>query len=286
MTYLPGYSLSQSRINIIGMENTKSIKKRYTLITGGTQGIGYELARIFAVNGHNLIIVARNEDELSSIKEALSIYNVDIITIAKDLFETDNAFELYEEVKEKNLEVDILVNNAGQGQYGKFVDTDIWRELAIIQLNISSLIILTKQFLYEMIARGEGKILNLSSIAGKVPGPWQSVYHGTKAFVQSFSEALRNEVKDQGVVVTALLPGATDTDFFNKADMLDSKAVKDGKLADASKVAEDGYKALMRGDDMVVSGFKNKIQVAMSNILPDRIVAESVHQQQKLAEGL
>jgi short-subunit dehydrogenase len=267
-------------------ENTKTGRGRYTLITGGTQGIGYELARIFALNGHNLIIVARNEDELSSTKESLSIFNVDIITIAKDLFDTDDAFELYEEVKERNLEVDILVNNAGQGQYGKFEDTDIWRELSIIQLNISSLLILTKQFLYEMLARGEGKILNLSSIASKVPGPWQSVYHGTKAFVQSFTEALRNEVKDQGVTVTALLPGATDTDFFNKADMLDSKAVVEGKLADASKVAEDGYNALMRGDDMVISGLKNKMQVAMSNIMPDRVVAETVHQQQKPATGL
>ncbi len=257
---------------------------RYTLITGGTQGIGYELARVFAMNGHNLILVARDEDELASTKDALQIFNVDIVTISKDLFEVDNAFELYEEIKDRDLEVDILVNNAGQGQYGKFADTDIWRELSIIQLNISSLIVLTKEFLYDMLANGHGKILNLSSIASKTPGPWQSVYHGTKAFVQSFTEALRNEVKDQGIVVTALLPGATDTDFFSKADMLDSKAVREGNLADASKVAEDGYKALMRGDDMVVSGFKNKMQVVISNILPDSVVAESVNKQQRPAD--
>src|SRR3954471_4995299 len=129
------------------------------------------------------------------------------------------------------------------------------RELAIIQLNISSLVVLTKQFLQDMLARGEGKILNLSSIASKMPGPWQSVYHGTKAFVQSFTEAIRSEVKDKGITVTALLPGTTDTDFFNKAHMLASKAVQDeDKLADPAVVAKDGYEALMAGKDMVISG--------------------------------
>ncbi|HUM47745.1 MAG TPA: SDR family NAD(P)-dependent oxidoreductase, partial [Chitinophagales bacterium] len=138
-----------------------------------------------------------------------------------------------------------------------------------------------KLFLRDMLEKGEGKILNLSSIASKSPGPLQSVYHGTKAFVQSFTEAIRNEVKDSGVTVTALLPGATDTDFFNKAGMLNAKIVVDGKLADAATVARDGYDAMMRGDDMVVSGWMNKINVAMSKVLPDKIIAESVHQQQK-----
>jgi len=256
----------------------------YTLITGGSSGIGYQLARIFAENGHNLIIVARDEDELRSAKNDLGVYKVDVITIAKDLFEPDNAFDLYEDIRSRNIHVNILVNNAGQGLYGKFEDTDIWRELAIIQLNISSLVILTKQFLYGMLEKGGGKILNLSSVASKLPGPWQSVYHGTKAFIQSFSEALRNEVKDRGIVVTALLPGATDTDFFNKADMLDSKVVHEQKLADPAKVAQDGYDALMRGDDMVISGFKNKVQVAMSNLMPDSMVAETMNKQQQPVE--
>jgi short-subunit dehydrogenase len=176
---------------------------------------------------------------------------------------------------------DVLVNDAGQGLYGKFVDTDIKRELSIIQLNISSLVILTKLFLKDMIQRGEGKILNLSSVASKIPGPYQSVYHGTKAFVQSFTEAIRSEVKDSGVTITALLPGATDTDFFNKAEMQDSKIVQDGKLADPATVAKDGYEALMNNDDMIVSGFKNKVQVAMSNILPDSMVADNVKKQQQ-----
>ena len=113
----------------------------------------------------------------------------------------------------------------------------------------------------------------------KIPGPWQSVYHGTKAFIQSFTEAVRSEVKDKGITITALLPGATATDFFNKADMLEAKNVQ-GELADPAKVARDGYDALMRGEDMVVSGFKNKMQVAMGNILPDETVANKVYKQQ------
>ena len=127
--------------------------------------------------------------------------------------------------------MDILVNNAGQGQYGEFVDTDISREMDFIQLNITSLVILTKFFLKEMVERKSGKILNVASIASKLPGPLQSVYHGTKAFVHSFTEAIRNEVKDSGVTITSLLPGATDSDFFNKADMLEAKNVQEEKLA-------------------------------------------------------
>jgi len=254
----------------------------YTLITGGTAGIGYELAKLFAKAGHNLVIVARDESELLNVKNELSASSVDVVTIVKDLFEPEAAFELYDEIKQKNITVDILVNNAGQGQYGLFADTDIRRELAIVQLNIGALIVLTKLYLQDMLGYGEGKILNISSIASKAPGPWQSVYHGTKAFVQSFTEALRSEVKDQNITVTALLPGATDTDFFNKAGMEESKAVQDKeKLADPADVAKDGFEALMRGDDKVVSGLSNKMNVAMSNIMTDSQAADTMKKKQE-----
>lgn len=254
--------------------------KVYTLITGGTSGIGLELAKVFAFNGHNLILVARDEAELAQAATAVTTYGVDAITISKDLFRRESAFELYDEIKERGLVVEILVNDAGQGQYGEFAETDIYRELEIIQLNICSLVVLTKLFLQDMLQKGYGKILNLSSIASKAPGPYQSVYHGTKAFVQSFTEAVNNEVKGTGVTLTALLPGATDTDFFRKAQMEEAKMVKEGTLDDPAKVARDGYEALMSGKDMVVSGFRNKMDVAMSNVLPDETVAANMHKKQ------
>jgi hypothetical protein len=262
------------------MENTGA----FVLITGATSGIGYELAKLFAADGFNLVIVARHESDLQLTASELSQRGVEVITIAKDLFEPNSAFELYDEVKARGIQIDILVNDAGQGLYGEFVDTDIQRELAIIQLNISSLVVLTKQFIKDMVVRGEGKILNLSSIASKAPGPYQSVYHGTKAFVQSFTEAVNNEVRETGVTVTALLPGATDTDFFNKAGMNASKVVQEGKLDDATKVAKDGYEALMEGKDMVVSGFKNKVTVAMSNLMSDSTAANTLRKKQEPVE--
>jgi uncharacterized protein len=255
--------------------------KSYALITGGTSGIGYELAKVFATNGHNLILVARDEADLTITRNELLELGVDVKMIPKDLFDKQAPFELYEEICSKGYEVDILVNNAGQGQYGEFAETNIYRELQIIQLNISSLVVLTKLFLQDMIKRGNGKIMNLSSITSKAPGPLSSVYHGTKAFVQSFTQAIAEEVKDKGVTVTALLPGATDTDFFNKADMQQSKLVKEQKLEDAKSVAEAGYNALMKGEAMKVSGgFRNKMKIALSNVLSDKAAAKKTQKEQ------
>jgi len=258
--------------------------KNYALVTGGTSGIGLELCKLLAADGYNLVIVARYEPELEATARLLNAnYGADVRTFARDLFNPDEAFKLYEEVKAANIDIDILINNAGHGHYGLFVENDIQKELEIIHLNISSLVILTKFFLRDMVARGNGRIMNLSSIAGKTPGPWQAVYHATKAFVQSFTEAVRSEVKESGVTLTALLPGATDTDFFNKAGMNESKIVQEGKLDSAEDVARDGYKALMAGDDMVISGTKNKIQIAMANVTPDSMAADKMKKQQEPA---
>jgi len=254
--------------------------KHCALITGATSGIGYELAKLFAKDGFNLILVARDESELIKTAQLLGQEGIEVATISKDLFDPNAALEVYKEVSAKGFQVDVLVNDAGQGVYGKFIETDLARELNIIQLNISSLVVLTKLFVQEMVARKAGKILNLASIAGKTPGPYQAVYHGTKAFVHSFNEAVRTEIQDTGVTLTSLLPGATDTDFFNKADMLDSKVVREGELADPAQVAKDGYEALMKGKDMVVSGFKNKVQVALGNITPDHLQAEQMEKVQ------
>ncbi|SEJ27512.1 hypothetical protein SAMN04487995_3905 [Dyadobacter koreensis] len=257
--------------------------QKYALITGATSGIGLELAKLFAKDQYNLIIVGRNEADLSAVAGQLANDSIDVIPMVRDLFNRDEVFSLYEEVKRRDIEVEILVNNAGQGVYGEFKNTDINRELNIIDLNVAALTILTKCFLQDMMLRNSGKILNLASIASKVPGPWQAVYHGTKAYVLSFSEAIREELKDyENITVTALMPGATDTDFFNKADMNDSKAVQDkDALSDPADVAKDGYEALMAGKDKVISGFKNKVQIAMSAITPDSTVAHLMNEQQK-----
>ncbi|MEO5999970.1 MAG: SDR family oxidoreductase [Chitinophagaceae bacterium] len=257
---------------------------KYALVTGATSGIGFELAKLLAQDKYNLIIAGREQMSLDQTANELSKYNIEVVTIVKDLFDHDSPFQLYQEVKEKGIEIDVLINDAGQGQYGEFVDTDIDREIDIIQLNIISLVVLTKHFLRDMVSRGSGKILNVASVASKIPGPYQSVYHGTKAFVHSFTEAIRSEVKDSGITVTSLLPGVTDTDFFNKADMEDSKVVKEGKKAEPADVAKNGYDALMNDKDMVVSGFMNKVQVAISNVTPDSMVADKIKKQQAPAD--
>jgi short-subunit dehydrogenase len=260
----------------------KYLMKNYALITGATSGIGYELAKLFAKDHYNLVLVARDQAELEQVQQQLSETGINIITLAKDLFIKEHVFDVYYEIEKRGIKIDVLVNNAGQGVYGLFEDTNIDRELNIINLNISALVILTKCFLQDMVSRRSGKILNLASIASKSPGPWQAVYHGTKAFVLSFTEAIREELKDSNVSVTALLPGVTDTDFFNKADMQESKAVQDSdSMADPADVARDGYEALMAGRDKVVSGLKNKLQTTIGNLIPDSVQAHQMAEQQK-----
>ncbi|RYD99031.1 MAG: SDR family oxidoreductase [Sphingobacteriales bacterium] len=257
--------------------------KKYALITGASEGIGFELAKLFAADGYNLVIVARDQLRLDSAAEQLRKHQIDVVTLSKNLFDPEAFKQVYDEVTGLGLDVEVLVNNAGQGLFGKFADTDLERELEIIQLNVGSLVGLTKLFVRDFVARGSGKILNLASIASKSPGPYQSVYHGTKAFVHSFTAALRSELKDSGVTVTSLLPGVTDTGFFAKADMLNSKAL-DGEMADPATVAKDGYEALMNDKDMVVSGFKNKLIVAMGNVTPDGLQADMMGKMQEPKE--
>ena len=258
--------------------------ENYALITGATEGIGYELSKLFAKDNYNLILVARHQEALNQRAEEFRQQGVEVIPIAKDLFKREEAFALCKEIEAKGVEVSVLVNDAGQGAYGLFKDNDIERELDIVNLNIVATLILTKHFVKKMIARKGGKILNLASIASKTPGPWQAVYHGTKAFVYTFSEGIRNELKAHNITVTALLPGATDTDFFNKAGMNESSIVQETTLADPAEVAKDGYKALLAGDDKVISGLKNKAMIGMANLMPDPAVAAMMDKQQKPAD--
>lgn len=254
--------------------------KKYALITGATSGIGYELAKCFAAEGHPLVLVARTQEDLDHTRnELVQTYGVDVVCFAKDLFDKDAPFQLYEVVKARGLHIEFLVNDAGQGQYGLFVESDIRRQLDIIQLNVNALTVLTYHFLKDMVSRNSGKILQVASIASELPGPWQTVYHGTKAYVLQFTEGLRQELKDTHVTVTALMPGATDTDFFRKADMMESR-ILDTKLSDPADVAKDGYEAMMKGDDKIVSGMKNKVMVHASHVMPDPLVAAQMDKMQ------
>ena len=260
---------------------TQTNNNGWALVTGASTGIGYELAKLFAQDGYNIIAVARTEEDLQkAAMEFREQYGVQVEVLPKDLFGENAATELYQEVKAKGLEVEVLVNDAGQGVYGLFAETDLEEQIKIIHLNIVSLTKLTYHFLKDMKARNSGKILQLGSVVSELPAPYQAVYGGTKAYVLSFSEALISELKDSAITVSVLQPGATDTDFFEKAGAQDSKLVQDkSKLADPATVAQDGYDALMSGDDKVVSGFKNKAQIAMANVMPDTMLADQMKKQ-------
>ena len=254
--------------------------QKFALVTGATSGIGYELARLFAKDGINLVLVARNEENLNQTAEELRlINNIQVHTIAADLFEPTAAKEVYDRVKEAGVEIDYLVNNAGQGEWGRFFRTELDRDIDIVQLNIVALISLTKYFLKEMVSRNSGRILQLASSFAKTPAPYAAVYAASKAFVLSFSEALVNELEETDVTVTALLPNATDTDWFHKAKAENTVTYKEAPLYDPAEVAEAGYKALMNGDAKAEPGFMNKLQNAMGALMPDSTTAGMAEKQ-------
>lgn len=260
-------------------------KGKYALITGATSGFGYEFCKLFASGGYNLVMVARSEERLQEVSgEIIAQYGVEVLPLAADLFLPENAREIYETVKAQGITVDILVNDAGQGEHGLFIETDLERELDIIQLNITSLVILTKYFLRDMVARNEGRILQVASLLAVYPTPLMAVYAASKSFVLAFTESLINELKDTNVTMTTLLPGASDTDFFHKAGAEDSYTYQKTNLSDPVQVAKDGYEALMNGERKIVSGFKNKVQAAMANVMPDGALAGMMEKQMQPAD--
>ncbi|KGO87406.1 oxidoreductase [Flavobacterium rivuli WB 3.3-2 = DSM 21788] len=254
--------------------------QKFALVTGATSGIGYELARLFAKDGINLVLVARNQENLNQTADELRLINsIQVHTIAADLFEPNAAKEVYDRVKETGVEIDYLVNNAGQGEWGRFFRTELDRDIDIVQLNIVALISLTKYFLKEMVSRNSGRILQLASSFAKTPAPYAAVYAASKAFVLSFSEALVNELEETDVTVTALLPNATDTDWFHKAKAENTVTYKETPLYDPAEVAGAGYKALMNGDAKAEPGFMNKLQNAMGALMPDSTTAGMAEKQ-------
>jgi short-subunit dehydrogenase len=248
------------------------------LITGASSGIGRELTRLFAKDGYDLILVGRDEESLNQHAYNLSNqYGTQATIINKDLADPAAPDQIYAETTSKNIQIDVLVNDAGFGEYGMFAtETDIQKELNVVQVNAVALMHLTKLYLRDMVDRNEGKILMLGSEVSVFPNPMMAVYGATKAFIKSFSEAIRNELKDTNVTVTVLMPGATNTNFFKVAGAENAKGADPTKTADPAQVAKEGYEALMSGKDHVVAGWVNKARVAMAHVLPDPILAAGV----------
>lgn len=239
------------------------------VITGASSGIGYELAKVFARNGFDLIVAAEDA-AIHEVAADFRIYGGNVITVQVDLSTPAGNELLFERIRETQQSVDSLCLNAGVGVWGEFVKTDYARELAMINLNVISVVHLAKKILPTMLERRHGRIMITSSLAAEMPGPYYAVYAATKAFVQSFSEALRAEVKDQGITVTALQPGATETNFFERADMMETRAGQATK-DDPVRVARDGFKAMMAGKDHVIAGsFINKVQSTLAKFISDK----------------
>lgn len=235
------------------------------LITGASNGIGLELAKIHAQKGGNLVLVARSEDKLAQLAQELeSQYGIKAWVIAQDLAQPNAAQTIFETTEAQGITVDILINNAGFGGHGRFFERELAKEQQMIQVNMTALTELTHFYLKGMVERRRGKILNVSSTASFLPGPLQAVYYATKAYVTSFSQAIAEEVAEFGVTVTALCPGAVATGFVNAGDLQGVDAWKNAKSAQS--VAEYGYKAMEKGE--LVAFNEGKLKFALEWIIP------------------
>jgi len=256
------------------------------LVTGASGGIGAELAREYARHGHALVLVARSRATLESFAEELRrTHAVDVRTIVLDLALPGAADRLAGELDAAAVQVDVLVNNAGFALYGRFAETDWAKEQEMLQLNVVTLTALTKRLLPGMVARRRGRILNVASTAGFLPGPLMAVYYATKAYVLSFSEALTEELRGTGVTATALCPGPTRTGFQARASMEGSKLVSGKTLPDAAEVAREGYDGAERGAAVVIPGLSNRFQVGLVRFLPRSMVSRIVHKAQERVQA-
>jgi len=248
----------------------------YALITGASSGIGMELARIAASNNMNLILLARNAEKMMQLRTELEeLYPVKVLAVGCDLADPDTVEKIKTLLHGRGIVPDILINNAGFGMYGSFDRIGTETEENMIQLNIASLTGLTKVIYRQMRSRGKGRILNVSSIAGFMPGPWMAAYHASKAFVLSFSEALAVEAKGSGVTVTAWCPAPTETNFENRASTgAGIKAFKKfGKLPTAVQVAKYGWKSMMKGKTVAIHGKMNRLLIFLIRFLPRKTVS-------------
>jgi short-subunit dehydrogenase len=249
------------------------------LITGATSGIGLELAKLFAYDNYNMVLIARDEERLIEIATELQEMGAGRITIiTKDLCLQNAAAEIHHITSQHSIHIDVLVNNAGMAEYGLFSETDVQKDLCVIQLNIASMVQLTKLYMKDMIEHDkEGRILNLASVSSYQPSPMLAVYAATKAFVLSFSDAIAAELRDTDIKVTSLIPGPTDTDFFRKAGMEHTRAAQDNP-EDPEIVALVGYQALIKGEPHAYPPGIWQV-TAMSSLLSNQNVARMVEKQ-------
>lgn len=249
------------------------------LITGASSGFGAEFAKIFAKDGYNLVITARSTEKLEQLKSNIERdYGVDVFVFTKDLSLPSAPQEIFEFTQQKGISVDVIVNNAGFGDLGEFAKSDLSRQQQMIDLNISALVNLTHLYLPHMLKKGNGKILNVASIAGFMPGPGMSVYYATKAFVLSFSDALATELKGTGVTVTALCPGPVNTGFAKEAGFKNKNILFSGKEdGKAVRVSRYGYKAMQKGKAVALPDVACKAAAFAVRVVPRGVVKNVVH---------
>lgn len=246
------------------------------IITGASQGLGLEFAKFFAKDGYDLTLVARSKEKLDSASKDLSKnFGIKVKTFSSDLSKTGSVEKLWLELKKEKISPDILVNNAGFGLHGFFYETSLEKELEMMQLNMVSLTHLTKLVLQDMLKKGNGRILNISSTAAFQPGPLMAVYYASKAYVLFFSQALSNELKGTGITVTCLCPGPTRTGFQERAGLGGISLLR-SNVMNANKAAEIGYNALMKGKTLEIAGFQNSLMAFMVRFLPRSLVLSHV----------
>jgi short-subunit dehydrogenase len=251
--------------------------RELAVITGASTGIGFELARLCAKANYDLIVAA-DEPQIEDAAADLSVHGSLVIPVQTDLSTAEGVGKLVERIESSGRPVGALLANAGRGLGNAFLDQNIDEAIRVAHTNIDGTLYLVHHVGRSMRTRGRGSILIVGSIAGLMPGTFQAVYNGTKAFLDSYSVALSHELKDSGVTVTCLLPGATETEFFERADMLDTK-VGSGDKADPADVAKTGFDAMQKGELKVVAGFANKVRAALAHVVPDGVLAE-LHRKQ------
>jgi short-subunit dehydrogenase len=255
--------------------------KKTALITGASSGIGKALASEFARDGYDLVLAARSVAKLQALADELQkSYSTQVTVIGADLETNEGASRLHADINARNITISALVNNAGYGTFGEFKDSALAPELAMMQLNMNTVVVLTKLFMPDLIAT-KGKVLNTASTAAFQPGPYMAVYYATKAFVLSFSEAIGAELAPHGVTVTTLCPGPTASGFQDKADMGNSALVKGKKLPTSEEVAAKGYRALQRGQRVYIPGGMNWIMAQSVRFTPRNMVTALVKQMSK-----